>query len=79
LAIASKAHVRSTILYHPSGPFNVAHSHLGKIDFLWMTIKETAQNSMDTDMKEALKRPSVNDKTKKNLITFISHFYITQR
>ena len=44
-----------------------------------MTIKETAQNSMDTDMKEALKRPSVNDKTKKNLITFISHFYITQR
>jgi len=76
LAIASKAHVRSSIIYHPSGPFNLAHSHLGKIDFLWKAIKETAQKSKETDIKEALKRASKDEKIKKNLVTFISHFFI---
>ena len=76
LAIASKTHVRTSIVYHPNGPFNLANTHLGKIDFLWRTIKETAQNSKDTTIKEALKRASKDEKIKKSLVTFVSHFFL---
>ena len=44
-----------------------------------MTIKETAQNSKDMDIKEALKRASKDDRTKKNLVTFVSHFFIIEQ
>jgi hypothetical protein len=77
LAIASKAHVRTAILYHPNGPFSAVHGRVGKMEFAWTTIKDTAQNSEDMDIKEALKRASKDNKTKKDLVTFVSYFFIT--
>ncbi len=79
LAIGSKAHVRAAILYHPNGPFSAVHGRLGKMEFAWTMIKETAQNSKDMDVKEALRRASKDDKTKKDLVTFVSHFFIIQQ
>jgi hypothetical protein len=49
------------------------------MEFAWTTIKETAQNSKDMDVKEALKRASKDDRTKKNLVTFVSHFFIIEQ
>jgi hypothetical protein len=72
-------HVRAAILYHPNGPFSAVHGRVGKMEFAWTTIKETAQNSKDMDVKEALKRASKDDRTKKNLVTFVSHFFIIEQ
>jgi hypothetical protein len=49
------------------------------MEFAWTTIKETAQNSEDTDVKEALRRASKDNRTKKNLVTFVSHFFIIEQ
>jgi len=73
LAIASKAHVRTKVVYHPNGPFNPVNGHLGRLDFAWTTVKETANNSNDSKMKDAFKRASKDDKVKKGLLTFV-HF-----
>ena len=52
---------------------------MGKIEFAWTTITETAQNSKDMDVKDALRRASKDDRTKKNLVTFVSHFFIIEQ
>jgi hypothetical protein len=52
---------------------------VGKIEFAWTTIKETAQNSKDVDVKDALRRASKDDRIKKNLVTFVSHFFIIEQ
>ena len=72
LAIASKAHVRTHIVYHPIGPFNPVNGCLARMDFAWTTVKETAANSNDSNMKDAFKRASKNDSIKKDLLTFVS-------
>jgi hypothetical protein len=73
LAIASKAHVRTRVVYHPNGPFNPVNGRMARMDFAWTTVKETAANSDDPQITDAFKRASRNDATKKNLLTFVSH------
>ena len=73
LAIASKAHVRTRIVYHPNGPFNPVNGCLARMDFAWTTVKETTANSNDPQMKDAFKRASSNNERKKDLLTFVSH------
>ena len=73
LAIASKAHVRTCIVYHPNGLFNPVNGHLARMDFAWTTVKETAANSDDSQMKDAFKHASSNNERKKDLLTFVSH------
>ena len=74
LAVASKAHVRTAIVYHPNGPFNPVSGRIARMEFAWNTLWEAAQNTKDTGMKDAFKRASKNDHTKKNLVTFVSEF-----
>jgi hypothetical protein len=73
LAIASKSHIRTRIVYHEAGPFNPVNSRLARLEFAWATVKESANNSSDRDMKEAFRRASKSDIIKKNLLTFVSH------
>ena len=73
LAIASKAHVRTHIVYHPNGPFNPVNGRLARMDFAWTTVKETTANSDDPQVKDAFKCASSNDERKKYLLTFVSH------
>jgi hypothetical protein len=73
LAIASKAHVRTRVVYHPSGPFNPVHGRMARMDFAWTTVKEAAANSDDPQIKDAFKRASNSDERKKDLITFVRH------
>ena len=72
LAIASKAHVRTHIVYHPNGPFNPVNGHLARIDFAWTTVKETAANSDDPQIKDTFRHASSNNE-RKDLLTFVSH------
>ena len=72
LAIASKTHIRTSIIYHPKGPFNALSSRMARLEFGWATVKETANNSSDSQLKDAFKCASKNDRIKKNLITFVS-------
>jgi hypothetical protein len=73
LAIASKAHARTRVVYHPNGPFNPVGGRMARIDFAWTTVKETTTNSDDPQIKDAFKRASGNDGRKKDLLTFVSH------
>jgi hypothetical protein len=73
LAIASKYHIRNRIVYHESGPFNAMNTRVSRLDFAWATVKEAANNSTDLQLKDAFKRASNDDRTKKNLLTFVSH------
>lgn len=73
LAIASKAHARTRVVYHPNGPFNPVSGRMARMDFAWTTVKETATNSDDPQIKDAFKRASGNDGRKKDLLTFVSH------
>jgi hypothetical protein len=73
LAIASKSHIRTRIVYHEMGPFNPMSSRIGRLDFAWATVKEAANNSIDPQIKKAFKRASKDDGTKKSLLTFVSH------
>ena len=43
LAVASKAHVRTHVVYHPNGPFNPVNGCVARMDFAWMTVKETVR------------------------------------
>jgi hypothetical protein len=72
LAIASKSHIRTRIVYHESGPFHPMSTRLARMEFAWTTVKETAIKS-DRVVKDAFKRASNCDTTKKNLLTFVSH------
>ena len=47
LAVASKAHVRTRVVYHANGPFNPVNGRMSRMDFAWTTVKETADNSND--------------------------------
>lgn len=73
MAIASKSHIRTRIVYHEAGPFNPVSSRLARLEFAWETVKESANNSNDSKIKDAFRRASKNDVTKKNLLTFVSH------
>ena len=64
---------RLAIVYHESGPFHPVNTHIGKMEFAWTTVKETANNSEDPPIKDAFKRASFNERTRKNLLTFVSH------
>lgn len=79
LAIASKAHIRTRIIYDPAGPFNGMNSRIARLEYAWATVKEAANNSDDSQMKDAFKWASNNDITKKNLITFVSYLLINQQ
>lgn len=74
LAVASKSHVRTTIIYHSFGPFPPTNK-LGRLEFLWNTIKETSTNSKDETIKKAFRRVKADEKIKKNLITFVSNLF----
>jgi len=76
LAIASKAHVRTSTIYNPHGPF-LPTSRLSRMDFAWDTIKDTSKNSKDPLMTDALSRASNNDTTKNQLMKFVSDVSIT--
>jgi hypothetical protein len=76
LAIASKAHVRTSALYSPHGPF-LPTSRLARMDFAWTTIKDTSMNSSDPMMQDALSRATNDDTTKNQLIKFVSDASIT--
>jgi hypothetical protein len=47
-------------------------TRLARMEFAWTTVKETAIKS-DRVVKDAFKRASNCDTTKKNLLTFVSH------
>lgn len=79
LAISSKAHVRSSVIYHPDGPFISVNGRMARMQFAWTTLKDTAKNSNDTDIKEAFARASKNDKTKKDLVTFVCRLSVTRQ
>ena len=79
LAIASKAHVRTRIVYHPNGPFNPVNGRLARMDFAWTTVKETAANSNDPQMKDTFKCASSNNERKEDLLTFVSHLSSNKR
>src|SRR5271156_523497 len=79
LVIASKAHVRTRVVYHPNGPFNPVNGRMARLDFAWTTIKETAANSDDRQIKDAFRRASGNDGRKKDLLTFVSHLSSNER
>jgi len=74
LAVASKSHVRTTIIYNSFGPFPPANK-LGHLEFLWNTVKETATNSEDETIKKAFRQVKADEKIKKNLITFVSNLF----
>jgi hypothetical protein len=76
LAISSKSHIRNRIVYHESGPFNPMNTRIARLDFAWATVKEAANNSRDPQIKDAFKRASRDDRTKKNLLTFVSHLLV---
>jgi hypothetical protein len=40
LAVASKAHVRTRVIYHPNGPFNPVNGRMLRMDFAWTTVKD---------------------------------------
>ena len=71
LAIASKAHVRTTTLYNPEGPFPPT-SRLLRMDFAWSTIKETSKISGDPIIQDAFSRATNDEGTKKRLMQFVS-------
>ena len=73
LAIASKSHIRTRLVYHESGPFHPVNTRIGRMEFAWMTVKETANNSEDPQIKDAFKHASFDERMKKNLLTFVSH------
>jgi hypothetical protein len=79
LAIASKSHIRTRIVYHESGPFYPMTTRLARMDFAWTTVKEAANNSEDPGLKDAFKRASYSDTTKKNLLTFVSRLLSGER
>jgi hypothetical protein len=70
LAIASKSHVRTTIIYDT--PFPPAH-RAGHIDFVWKVIKETANDSKDTELVNAFKKASSDIPIKKDLMAFVRY------
>ena len=72
LAVGSKSHIRTRIVYHENGPFNSVNSRMARLEFAWATVKETAKNSNDDELKDAFKRASNNDEMKKSLLTFVS-------
>lgn len=72
LAIASKAHVRTRVVYHPNGPFNPVNGRVARMDFAWMTVKEAAEDTGDANLQEAFKRASKDDTIKKDLLIFVS-------
>ena len=72
LAIASKSHMRTRLVYHESGPFNPMNSRVARLEFAWATVRETSDSSNDTQMEDAFRRASNSEKTKKNLLTFVS-------
>lgn len=76
LAIAAKSHVRTAVVYHPGGPFHSVSGRLQKIEFAWTTLKETSNDTKDKEVKDAFKRASKNERTKKMLVTFVSHLSI---
>ena len=71
LAIASKAHVRTTTLYNAEGPFPPT-SRLKHMDFAWSTIKETSNNSGDPIIQDAFDSATNDEGTKKRLMQFVS-------
>ena len=73
LAITSKAHARSHVVYHPNGPFTPVSGRMARMDFAWTTVKETTANSDDLQIKDAFQHASGNDGRKKDLLTFVSH------
>lgn len=79
LAIASKSHIRTRIVYHESGPFQPMATRLARMEFAWTTVKEAANKSEDPHVKDAFKRASHNDATKKNLLTYVSHLLSDER
>ena len=56
LAVASKSHMRTHLVYHESGPFNPMNSHVTRLEFAWATVRETSDSSNDTQMKDAFRR-----------------------
>lgn len=72
LAVASKSHIRTRIVYHESGPFNPMSTRVSRLEFAWSTVREVADNSNDSQIKNAFNRALMNDRTKKNLVTFVS-------
>jgi hypothetical protein len=76
LAIASKAHVRTSTIYNPHGPF-LPTSRLSRMDFAWDTIKNTSKNCKDPLMMDAFSRATNNDTTKNQLMKFVSEASIT--
>jgi hypothetical protein len=79
LAIASKSHIRTRIVYHESGPFYPLATRLARMEFAWTTVKEAANKSENLLIKDAFKRASYSDTTKKNLLTFVSHLLSDER
>lgn len=79
LAIASKSHIRNRIVYHEAGPFKPLNSRISRMDFAWDTVKEVANNSNDSQIKDAFKRSLTDDKTKKDLLTFVSRLLNNQQ
>lgn len=49
---------------------------MSRMDFAWTTVKETADNSNDSNMKDAFKRASKDDGIKKDLLTFVSLYLL---
>jgi hypothetical protein len=74
LAIASKAHVRTTTIYNSQGPIPPP-SRLSRLDFAWTTIKEASKNGKDPIMVDAFSRATNDDATKKQLIKFVSETF----
>lgn len=72
LATASKSHIRTRIIYHESGPFNPMNTRVSRLEFAWATVRDASENSNDSKMKDAFRRASNNDQTKKDLLTFVS-------
>jgi hypothetical protein len=52
---------------------------MARLDFAWTTVKETATNSDDQQIKDAFRRASGNDERKKDLLTFVSHLSSNER
>lgn len=72
LAIASKAYVRTTIIYGNHGPFPPTGRH-GRLDFAWNTIRAASRANGGSVIKDALTRASADEEKKKKLVTFVSY------
>ena len=71
LAIASKAYVRTTIIYGKQGPFPPTGRH-GRLDFAWNTIQSASRANGGLIIKDALTRATADEEKKKKLVTFVS-------